>query len=198
MPRALQKQHRNRKPSRAAERFAIIGSVPRLPRQSVWRRDYAAWRLIGRQPRVSFSQRFGSFCDRVRLQNLPRMDPLYQCAKPRRARAVLYLRVSTLTRLRLFVAVGSLKAIANASGPANRVRPRCSRIALCNGPLRCGQSALRHPPSTASFASSAMLWALIEAASPSAALRHRPRYSAPAYRGFSRAHERSRNPAVAR
>jgi hypothetical protein len=43
---SVAKTAQNRKPSRAAERFAIIGSVPRLPRQSVWRRDCAAWREV--------------------------------------------------------------------------------------------------------------------------------------------------------
>ena len=198
MPRALQKQHRNRKPSRAAERFAIIGAVPRLPRQSVGVETTLPGVLLAGSPASASRKDSAVFAIGCDCRTSPAWILFINAPNRDWARAVLYLRVSTLTRLRLFVAVGSLKAIANASGPANRVRPRCSRIALCNGPLRCGQSALRHPPSTASFASSAMLWALFEAASPSAALRHRPRYSAPAYRGFSRAHERSRNPAVAR
>jgi len=39
-------------------------------------------------------------------------------------------------------------------GPRPRTfRRRCSRIALCSGSLRCSQSALRRPPSTASLIS---------------------------------------------
>ena len=43
--------------------------------------DYAACRLIGRQPASASRKDFGSFRDRVRLAELPRMDALYPLSR---------------------------------------------------------------------------------------------------------------------
>ena len=56
MPRALQKQHRIRKPSRAVERFAIIGSVPDFHDNRFGVGTTLPGVLLAGKPRVRFSQ----------------------------------------------------------------------------------------------------------------------------------------------
>ena len=80
-PSVAKTAQKSGKPSRAAERFSIISSVPRLPRQSVWRRGLRCLASYWPAARVSVSQRFGSFRDRVRLAELPRMDALYPLSR---------------------------------------------------------------------------------------------------------------------
>jgi hypothetical protein len=105
--------------------------------------------------------------------------------QPRARTVPLEARVTATWDACFLGVVGS----ANVSGRANRVRRRCSRIALCSGSLRCSQSALRRPPSTASLTSldGTVCSAIVHARSRYRAFWSRVRQLMPAGRRFSRA-----------